>query len=98
MRQYDVCHLTRREQLIVVLQHDVTDELATRIVAPLVKSASHSNVARIRVPVAVNGGKYLLCLDRMAAVDRSEIGNVVDSIADADFPTKNGLDFLFFGV
>jgi len=84
--------------LIVVLQHDVADDLATRVVAPLSTATARGNISRIRVSVEVNGAGYLVRLDRMAAIDKSEIGGAIANIADIEFGIENGLDFLFFGI
>ncbi len=84
--------------MIVVLQHGVADDLATRVVAPLSTATAHGNISRIRVSVEVNGASYLVRLDRMAAIDKSEIGSTIANITDTEFGIKNGLDFLFFGV
>jgi len=98
MRQYDVCRLKAKEQLIVVLQHDVMDLLNTRIVAPLSPASSDRHIDKVRIPVEIDGGRYLLCLDRLAAIDKSQIGNVIDNFSDLEFGIKGGLDFAFFGV
>lgn len=99
MKQLDVCRLKKPgEQLVVVLQHDVADELATRVVAPLSDESYRHLIARLRIPVEFEGGRYVLQLDRMAAIERGAMGNVVGSLATDEQRIKNGIDFLFFGV
>jgi hypothetical protein len=55
-------------------------------------------IARLRIPVEFEGGRYVLQLDRMAAIERGAMGNVVGSLATDEQRIKNGIDFLFFGV
>jgi mRNA-degrading endonuclease toxin of MazEF toxin-antitoxin module len=99
MRQFDVCVLRRSgSELVVLLQHDDLDELATRVVAPLSSEASRGVIDRVRVPVRFEGRDMLLHLDRLAAVRASEIGLRMGSLASEQHRIKNGLDLLFLGV
>ena len=98
MRQFDVCRLKGRDQLIVVLQHDIADELASRIVAPLSVAPPRKPIDRIRVPIELNGDRYVVQLDRLAAIEKSAIGAVLGNVGDADSQIKNGVDLLIFGV
>jgi toxin CcdB len=99
MRQFDVCRLKNGDgQMVVVLQHDVADDLDTRIVAPLSDVPYRNLIKRIRIPVAVAGTSYVIQLDRMAAIARREIGDVIGNLADEEHQIKNALDLLFLGV
>ncbi|MCR4282932.1 MAG: CcdB family protein [Bauldia sp.] len=99
MQQFDVCRLKERgEQLVMIVQNDAADELATRVVAPLSDRPYQRLIERIRIPVEFQGGSYVLQLDRMAAIERRLIGNVVGTLAAEEVRVKSGLDFLFFGV
>ena len=98
MRQFDVCRLKDRNQLIVVLQHDVADGLASRIVAPLSDAPLRKPIDRIRVPIELNGDRYVVQLDRLAAIEKSAIGAVLGNVGDVDSQIKNGVDLLIFGV
>jgi mRNA-degrading endonuclease toxin of MazEF toxin-antitoxin module len=99
MRQFDVCRLkATHEQLVVVIQHDVTDELATRVVAPVSDRPFSQVMTHLRIPVDLDDGRYLILLDRMAAIESRMIGDVVGNLSEREREIKNGLDFLFFGV
>lgn len=99
MRQFDVCRLkAMHEQLVVVIQHDVSDELATRVVAPVSDRPFSQVMTHLRIPVDLDDGRYLILLDRMAAIESRMIGDVVGNLSEREREIKNGLDFLFFGV
>jgi toxin CcdB len=100
MRQFDVCRLRgrRAEQLVVILQHDLVDDLETRIVAPLSDKPFRKLIAGLRLPVVFDGSKFILQIDRLAAIDRREIGAVAGSLATEEQRIKNALDLAFFGV
>lgn len=99
MRQFDICRLKRqKQQMVVILQHDVADDLDSRIVAPLSNVPYSRLVVRVRLPVDIEGVAYVIQFDRLAAIARTEIGEVVGSLAADERRMKNALDLLFFGV
>jgi toxin CcdB len=99
MRQFDVCDLRDgRDTLVVVLQHDVADELGTRIVAPLSDTPYRRLIADVRVPLEFEKRSFVLQLDRMAAIDKRSIGNTRGSIANEEHRIKTALDLLFLGA
>jgi hypothetical protein len=99
MKQFDVCRLKdTHQQLVVIVQHDVSDELNTRVVAPVSDRQFSHALTRLRIPVDLDDGRYLILLDRMAAIESRMIGDVVGHLSDREREIKNGLDFLFFGV
>ncbi len=97
MRQYDVCRLRApRRGLVVVIQNDVSDRLTTRVVAPLSDEPYETVIEKLRFRVDV-GGSYLLMIDRLAAVQQSELGPVVGNLAHEQDRIKSALDLLFLG-
>ena len=99
MRQFDVCNLLDgRETLVVVLQHDVADELGTRIVAPLSDTPYRRLITDVRVPLEFEEAPYILQLDRMAAIDKRSIGNTRGNVGSEERRIKTALDLLFLGV
>lgn len=98
MRQFDVCWLREpHEGLVVILQHDATDMLDTRIVAPLTDIPHRMLIDRIRLNVDFGGGEHLLQIDRMAAIRRSDIGRVAGNLDHEERRIKAALDLLFVG-
>jgi hypothetical protein len=99
MRQFDVCRLkARSDQLVVILQHDTVDGLDTRVVAPLSPVPYRRLMERVRIPVRLDEGEYVVQLDRMAAISVREIGQVRGRLGDYEQTVKNGIDLLLFGV
>ena len=99
MRQFDICRLKdRSEQLVLLLQHDIAEELTTRIVAPLSDKPYRNLITQIRVPVEIDGKHFVVQLDRMAAIDRRAIGNVVGNLVSDEQRIKSALDLVFLGV
>jgi len=99
MRQFDVCRLRNAsDRLVVILQHDLVDELGTRVVAPLSDKPFRTLIDRLRVQVELDEVRYVVQLDRLAAIEARMIGNVVGSLAAQERAIKNAIDLLFFGV
>ena len=99
MRQFDVCRLkVRSGQLVVVLQHDTTDELDTRIVAPLSDRPYRKVIERVRLPVDLDGNRYVVQLDRLSAIEKRTIGTVVGNLNADEQRIKSAIDLLLFGV
>ena len=82
----------------MILQHDLSDELATRVVAPLSDRSYRTLIGGLRIPVEIEFGSYVVQLDRMAAIEQRMIGQVVGTLAAEEARIKRGLDLLFFGV
>lgn len=99
MKQFDVCRLRNPpDQLVVILQNDLVDELGTRVVAPLSDETHRALIDVLRIPVEIDFGSYVVQLDRMAAIERRMIGQVIGTLAAEESRIKRGLELLFFGV
>ena len=99
MKQFDVCRLRHPpDQLVVILQHDLVDQLGTRLVAPLSATSDRALIDGLRFAVELDLGSYVVQLDRMAAIEQRMIGQAVGSLSAEESRIKRGLDLLFFGV
>lgn len=99
MQQFDVCRLNSPASgLVLLLQHDIIDELSTRIVAPLSDKPHRHLIERLRLPVDLDGNRFIVQLDRMAAINRQAIGEKVGNLASEEQRVKNALELIFFGV
>lgn len=99
MRQYDVCWLRPpRNGLVVVLQSNIADRLATRVVAPLSDEPHQLTIGGLRFAVDFGSGSYLLQIDRLAAIERSELGQITGSLAHEQDRIKRALNLLFLGI
>ena len=98
MQQFDVCRLkSPATGLVLILQHDIVDDLSTRIVAPLSDKPHRHLIERLRLPVVLDGNRFVVQLDRMAAINRQAIGDRVGNLASEEQRVKNALDLIFFG-
>jgi hypothetical protein len=102
IHQFDICRLgsrvpSRAALLVVVLQHDELDDLATLIVAPLLGELPSEARPRLHPEIWLDGSPAYLFVDRMSAVRRSEIGAVVGSAQGAAWAIKRAIDTVFFG-
>jgi toxin CcdB len=98
MRRFDVCRIKARESdLVVVLQHDSTDHLGTCVVAPLIAPFVSEKETRIRPILRIEGTMMQLQTDRLAAIPRRLIGEVITSVATEQDAIKDAIDRLFIG-
>lgn len=86
--------------LLVDVQADLLDGLETRVVIPLTKAPAlgRKPISRLTPPVEVDGEKYLMIAPQLAGIARSELGSVVDSVADQRSVIVGALDLLITGV
>lgn len=103
MKRFDVLPVVRRlsvggkDRLVVVLQHDNLDVLTTTVVAPLFSRSEYQVVARLTPVVMVKGREYVVAVDRLAALPKSDLGKVVANLESARLELMNATDFLFTG-
>ena len=83
---------------VVVLQHPLFDDLATRLVAPLYAgSAVRRRLTRLNPAFAVEGREVVLMVTETVGIPVSALGPVVASLG-AEAPVILGaLDFLLSG-
>ncbi len=83
----------------MVLQHDLLDDLTTRVVAPLVPVASRGHAARgLNPQIWIGDSPYALLVEYPAAATERELGTHVMSAAYARDEIIRALDILFTGV
>lgn len=98
MPQYDVCELKPpKTGYVVVLQHDVSDQLDTVVVAPLSDAPYRQLIDRLRLQIDFSGRPFILQTDRLAAIPRGAVGHTVGTLKHDQDRIKLALDFLFFG-
>jgi toxin CcdB len=102
MKQFDVYRLrpSRGEgagRLVVILQHDTTEKLETRIVAPLAEPSTIPPAERLRPIIKLEGIEHVLVVDRIAAVVRATMGQRVGNVARHRDEIVSALDLLFTG-
>lgn len=97
MAQFDLYRLDGT--LIIDVQADLLDRLSTRIVAPLLPESEAPRPAdRLNPVFVIEGTRYVLLPQFMAAVPLAELGNKAGSPAAERDRIKAAVDMMFDGV
>jgi toxin CcdB len=99
--RFDVCQFaSKAAPLVVDVQSDVLEDLASRVVVPLVsvRKADGEALPKLKPRVVVNSKEYILMTTDIAALPLKSLGPRVANI-ETGFrdDITNALDFLFFG-
>lgn len=84
---------------LVDVQADLLEELGTRVVIPLARSAQLTDFpAQYLTPViAFQGHRYVLLTPQLAGISRDELGPQAGSLADQQRAISAAIDFLLKG-
>lgn len=82
---------------MLLIQHEILSDLESRIVAPLSASPKLEPMARLRPTIEIDGVRYVVLFDRLAAVSRSAIGQMVADGSELRDQVGLALDLLFKG-
>lgn len=101
MARFDVYRFaSKAAPLVVDVQSELLNDLASRLVIPLcpLEQARAEAIDRLMPTVTVNGADYVLMTTDLAAIPRARLGERVANLDTAyrDAIT-NALDFLFTG-
>jgi toxin CcdB len=96
MAQFDVYRLAEG-MLVVDLQTDLIGLDATRIAAPLREEGAYTSFPGLTPSVEIEGRRWIVRLQELAAVPAGELRVRVGSIAAASDALKRGLDVLIDG-
>ena len=82
------------------VQSDIIGELATRMVIPLFPLVAFTGrpAQRLNPVIIVEGDKYLVMSQDMAAVRLAQLGDEVTGVQESRQLIKDAIDFLFDGV
>lgn len=89
---------TSKYPLLVVLQHDRAEVIATVVVAPLVPVSLGPIPSRLHPVVIVAGQEYVALVGQLAAVPKRVTGRVVGNVEDYRYQIVAAIDLLFTGV
>lgn len=102
MAQFDVCKLSAKdsaELFVADVQNAMFDALATRLVIPLYPlRAADKPLLRLNPVVEIDGVKYYLATQEMAAVRASALGARVTSLNTYRDQIITAIDFLTTGI
>lgn len=103
MQQFDIVENANPESkqsvpYLLVLQAPLFDELATRVVAPLIpRKEFGKQMAHLTPAISVRGRQYVVSTAELAGVPVTTLGPVVDSVVEDRLEIISALDFLFTG-
>lgn len=97
MRQYDVVRLTGGE-LAVILQSDLLEEFATRVVVPLIPVSDLTPTPRLHPLIAVGRRQHALAMEQISAVRVKDIAKVVASARELQYEILRSYDMLVSGI
>jgi toxin CcdB len=82
------------------VQNDLLDALQTRVVVPLAAATKvgYHAMSRLTPVLAVQGGQYLMMTPQLAGIAKRELGEEIESLADARLEIVAAMDFLLSGV
>jgi len=103
MRQFDVVenrnsHTRDQVPYLLLLQADLFDDLATRVVAPLIPDDRYGpRLDWLNPTVRIENTEYVVSMAELAGVPASIIGDTVASASPKRHEMISALDFLFTG-
>jgi toxin CcdB len=103
MARGDVCENRGRGRAtapyLLDLQADVLASLATRVAAPVLRARNVPRaLARLHLPVVVDGEACLAAVHLLAAVPKAELGTVRTKLDTRYHEVMNAVDMLFAGI
>lgn len=98
MARLDVYRLKAGEALVVDLQADLLDGLDTRVVAPLLPSATFLKpMVRLNPQVELSGDIYAIATHLIGTISTSDIAETIGSLNARYDDVSAATDFLFNG-
>jgi len=102
-QQFDIVenlNPARRAQypFLVVLQHDRVAALRSVVAAPLAEATAALAGSRLHVSVAIDGRRYVILLEELAAVQSNSLGHVTASAESIRYEIIRAIDLLFTGI
>ena len=90
----------RRVPLLLDVQADLLEDLATRVVVPLMPASPRKPTAvkRLMPVVTVDGQRYVLVTPQIAGINRKALGAAVGDLAANRAEIVAALDLLLTGV
>ena len=98
MQALTVHTLKGAKQKVVVLQYPGLDTGASILVAPLFRASELPELEGVTPKVNLDGEDHLVAVQQLAAVRRKDLGPVVRTLADYEYPIANAINRLFFGI
>ncbi len=103
MRQFDIVENAnprskRHIPYLVILQAPLFDQLATRVVAPLIPLEDFGKpLAHLTPVISVADESFVVSIAELAGVPFAALGQKIDSLSENRHEIISALDFLFTG-
>ena len=103
MQQFDIVENAnpgskRHVPYLLLLQAPLFDELATRVVAPLIPLKGFGKpLAHLTPVISVADKAFVVSIAEIAGVPLSALGKKIDSVSESRIEIISALDFLFTG-
>ena len=103
MRQFDIFENAspgskQHIPYLLVLQAPLFDDMATRVVAPVIPLKSYGKpLAHLTPVITVDDESFVVSIAEIAGVPLVALGPKIDSISESRFEIISALDFLFTG-
>jgi toxin CcdB len=88
----------RAYPFLVVLQHDRASSTGSVIAAPLFVSNPALVRTRLHPSIQIQGRRYVVLMEELAAIPRQSLGRVVGSAESHRYDLIAALDLLFTGI
>jgi toxin CcdB len=88
----------RQYPFLVVLQHDRVSSIDTVVAAPLSEVSSEKVDAQLHPMLNIEGRRYVVFVQQLAAVPRQSLGRMVGSAESHRYAIVRALDLLFTGI
>jgi toxin CcdB len=98
MAQFDVHPSRDGADLLLDCQSDLLGHFDTRFVIPLVPTQTAQKLSRLHPVFEIEGRHHILATQLASAIDASELGRCVASLADRRYDILNAVDMLVTGV
>lgn len=99
MPRFDVYPMPRHGRgYLLDVQADLLDRLKSRVVVPLIQEdEAPPPMATLNPAFEINGARYVMVTQSMAAIRTKELGSAVLSLDEHHYTITNALDVLFSG-
>lgn len=98
MARFSVYRSEDKDILLLDLQANILDVLRTRVVVPLYRIETMSwAMGRMNPRFDIDGHRYVMATQRMAAINVSQLGPLLDDLSHRADDITAATDFLFQG-
>jgi mRNA-degrading endonuclease toxin of MazEF toxin-antitoxin module len=103
VRQYDVFSIKKKTpgskvEFVIVLQSDALSELATVVVAPIVKAGPGPKLKKVMIDLRIGNQDYIILMPELGSFPCRQLGVQETNVAELHSQVMAAVDFLFAGI